>query len=173
LVLTSTVTIDPAVGAVKVSASDMGRRKKMKSRIGVALALAGLHGCGSSSTFDPVSDVERFVGTWDAVVFTVTADDPPYTVADILTLGPFWIDVEPSGRYLATLEFLGGQVEFGQLTVDSPTQLTLDADAGPPAPSTYVFAAPDSLILDGATQFDFNFDDTDEPAQVHMEIVRR
>jgi hypothetical protein len=113
------------------------------------------------------------VGTWDAVVFTVTADDPPHTTADVLTLGPFWISVEPSGRYIATLEFLGGQVEFGQLTVQTSTRLTLDPDNGPAAPSDYVFATTDSLVLDGSTDFDFNLDGTTEPAQAHIEIVRR
>jgi hypothetical protein len=140
------------------------------------LGLAGIvvvAACGSSSSFDPLDEIEPFVGTWDAVVFMVTADDPPHTMANILTLGPFWIRVEPSGRYQGVLEFLSGQTEWGQLSVQSSTQLTLDADLTPPAPSTYRFATPDSLILDGATQFDFNLDGTDEAAQVHMEIVRR
>jgi hypothetical protein len=145
----------------------------MKRWLGLAWGVVGISGCGSSSTFDPVSEYQRFVGTWDAVVFMVTADDPPHTTADILTLGPFWIDVQPSGRYQAVLEFFGGQTEFGQLSIQSATQLTLDPDGEPPAPSTYSFATADSLILDGATEFDFNLDGTDEPAQVHMEIVRR
>jgi hypothetical protein len=51
--------------------------------------------------------------------------------------------------------------------------LTLDPTTGPPAPSTYHFATPDSLILDGATEFDFNLDGTDEPAHAHTELVRR
>jgi hypothetical protein len=145
----------------------------MKRWLGLALGLAGIYGCDSSSTFAPVPTVEPFVGTWDAVVFTVTADDPPHTTADVLTLGPFWISVEPSGRYIATLEFLGGQVEFGQLTVQTSTRLTLDPDNGPAAPSDYVFATTDSLVLDGSTDFDFNLDGTTEPAQAHIEIVRR
>ena len=144
----------------------------MKRWVGLAVGLAGI-GCGSSSTFDPVSEFEPFVGTWDAVVFMVTADAPPHTTADVLTLGPFWIDVQPSGRYQGVLEFLGTQTEWGQLSIQSSTQLTLDADDQPPAPSTYRFATADSLILDGATAFDFNLDGTNEPAQVHMEIVRR
>jgi hypothetical protein len=36
-----------------------------------------------------------------------------------------------------------------------------------------VFATPDSLVLDGATEFDFNLDGADEPAQAHLELVRR
>jgi hypothetical protein len=147
--------------------------RNMKRWLGLAVALFGSGGCGSSSTFDPVSEVAPFVGIWDAVVFTVTGDAPPHTTADILTLGRFWINVQPSGRYTATLEFAGGQIEDGQLSVESSSRLVLDADNAPPAPSDYVFATPDSLILDGATQFDLNLDGTDEPAQVHMEIVRQ
>ncbi|MGE0159546.1 MAG: hypothetical protein AB7T31_09035 [Gemmatimonadales bacterium] len=138
--------------------------------IGAALVLSA---CGSSTDVEIDPAVEPFVGTWDAVAFTVTGDDPPHTVVDVLTLGPFWIRVEPSGSYQAVLEFLGGQAEFGKLTVQSSTVLILDANDDPPAPSTYVFATTDSLVMDGATEFDFNLDGTDEPGQAHIEIVRR
>ena len=140
----------------------------------VALFCAGgaVAACGTDST-GPDPALEPFVGMWDGVVFTVTGDAPPNTVADLLTLGPFWISVEPSGQYTATLEWLGGFAEIGQLSIQSSSALTLDPTTGPPAPSTYVFATPDSLILDGATEFDFNLDGTDEPAQAHMELVRR
>jgi hypothetical protein len=117
--------------------------------------------------------VAPFVGTWDAVVFTVTADEPPNTVVDVLGLGPFWIHVEPSGSYQAVLEFMNVAPELGQLTVLSSSVLILDATDADPAPSSYVFATPDSLILDGATDFDFNVDGTPEPAQAHIELVRR
>jgi hypothetical protein len=137
--------------------------------LGLALVLGG---CGTDP-IGPDPALERFVGIWDAVVFTVTADDPPHTVADLLSLGNFWISVEPSGQYTATLEWLGGFAEIGQLTVESINTLTLDATTAPPALSTFDFATADSLILDGATTFDFNLDGTDEPAQAHMELVRR
>ena len=117
--------------------------------------------------------LEPFVGTWDAVVFRVTGDAPPNIVVDVLTLGDFWIAIQPSGRYQAVLEFGGGVTEFGQLTIQSSTVLVLDSDADPPAPSTYRFASPDSVILDGATEFDFNLDGTNEPGQAHIEIVKR
>lgn len=143
-----------------------------KRRLGLAGMALFLGACGSSST-GPDPAIEPFVGIWDGVVFTVTGDDPPNTVADLLSLGSFWISVEPSGQYTATLEWLGGFAEIGQLTVQSSTTLTLDATTAPPALSTFVFATPDSLILDGATEFDFNLDGTDEPAQAHMELVRR
>jgi hypothetical protein len=132
-----------------------------------------LAGCGTSTDVEVDPAVEPYVGMWDAVVFTITGDAPPNTVVDVLTLGAFWISVEPSGTYTATLEFPGIPPEVGKLTVESSTQLTLRPNGEPPAPSTYLFATPDSLILDGATEFDFNLDGTNEPGQAHIEIVRR
>lgn len=147
-----------------------GRLRHLVGTVGVLLAAAG---CGSS---DPVAvdpAVAPFVGTWDAVVMTVTADAPPNTVADVLALGKFWMHVEPSGQYQATLEWLGGFAVIGQLTVESTTGLTLHPNNGPPEPGSYTFATADSLILDGALQFDFNGDFIREPAQGHTELVRR
>jgi hypothetical protein len=137
--------------------------------VGLAWIVAGAAACGEDPiAVDPA--VAPFVGTWDAVAFTVTGDT---IVANLLDLGDFWISIEPSGQYTATLEWLGGFAELGTLTVQSSTALTLDPTTGPPAPSTYDFATPDSLILDGATEFDFNLDGTDEPAQAHLELLRR
>jgi hypothetical protein len=145
----------------------------MRQRTSAWVALAwigvGAAACGEDPiAVDPA--VARFVGTWDAVAFTVTGDT---IVANLLDLGDFWISVEPSGQYTATLEWLGGFAELGTLTVQGPSALTLDPTTGPPAPSTYVFETPDSLVLDGATEFDFNLDGTDEPAQAHIELLRR
>ena len=144
----------------------------MRRWIGSFCAVLGLAGCGDSPV-DVDDAVEPFVGTWDAVVFRVTGDAPPNTVVDVLTLGDFWIAIQPSGRYQAVLEFGGGVTEFGQLTIESSTVLILDSDADPPAPSIYRFESPDSVILDGATEFDFNLDGTNEPGQAHIEIVKR
>ena len=129
--------------------------------------------CGTSTDVEVDPAVEPFVGVWDAVVFTVTGDEPPNTVFDVLMLGDFWISVEASGTYTASLEFPGIPPEVGKLTVESSAQLTLRPNGGPPAPSVYVFATPDSVILDGATRFDINADGTPEPGQAHIEIVRR
>jgi hypothetical protein len=131
--------------------------------------------CGSSSTQVQTNpEVEPFVGTWDAVVFTVTGDAPPHIVADVLTkYGPFWIDIQPSGSYTATIEFPGVPPELGTLTVESGSLLTLRPTVGTAAPSSYLFATPDSLVLDGATEFDLNDDFVPEAAQAHIEIVRR
>ncbi len=145
----------------------------MKRAMTALLAAAVLAGCGTSTDVEIDPAVEPFVGIWDAVVFTVTGDAPPNTVVDVLTLGDFWIAVEPSGSYHAVLEFPGNRPDDGDLTVESPSVLILNSNLTGPAPSTYLFATADSLILDGATEFDFNLDGTDEPGQAHIEIVRR
>src|SRR5262245_5217531 len=128
--------------------------------VGMAAGALAAAACGSDPVeIDPA--VAPFVGTWDAVVMTATGDSPPNTVIDILGAGgTFWISVEPSGQYTATLAFLGPHVELGDLTVESSSGLTLHPLGGDPAPTTYVFAKADSLVLDGATRFDFNLDGT-------------
>jgi hypothetical protein len=148
-------------------------KKMRRNWVAVVAAAVVVAGCGTSTDPDVDPAVEPFVGTWDAVVFTVTGDAPPNTVVDVLTLAAFWIAIEPSGTYTATIELPGALPEIGDLTVDGPSQLTLRPSVGPPAPSTYSFATPDSLVLDGATEFDFNLDGTDEPGQAHIELVRR
>jgi hypothetical protein len=145
--------------------------ERMRGWVGLGCVVV-MAACGS----DPVAvdpAVAPFVGTWDAVVFRVTGDAPPNTVVDLLTLGSFWINVQPSGTYTATFQYLQGFAVVGQLTVQSSSALTLDPRNGPPEPGMYVFATADSLVLDGATQFDFNLDGTREPAQGRTELVRR
>ena len=130
--------------------------------------------CGGETGPDVDPAVEPFVGTWDADSLTLTHDT---IVADILDNGgTFSIVVEPSGQYTATLVAFGQpHPEIGQMEVVSSSTLRLvpSYPAGPAATSAYVFAAPDSLILDGDTEFDFNFDGTPEPAEAHFELKRR
>lgn len=141
---------------------------------GLAWLVVGVAACGSDGVaVDPA--VTPFVGTWDAVALTVAADAPSTVVADVLASGgSFWINVEPSGQYTATLAVASRVfVELGDMTVQNSSTLTLNPQGGTPAPSAYVFATPDSLILDGATKFDFNLDLVLEPGQGHFELVRR
>lgn len=141
----------------------------------VAAVVAALAGCGSDDGVSPDPELERFVGTWDATVFTVTADDPPNTEVDILDSGSFNVTIEPSGTYTARLEVFGfAQPEIGQLSVSGSTlTLTPTQPPGDPTPSTFEFRSEDYLVLDGPTEFDFNLDGTAEPAQAHIELERR
>jgi len=148
---------------------------RRKGRGWLAWAWVALAACGGEGGVEPDPAVAPFVGTWDATVFTVTSDANPQLVADILSLGAFHITVEPSGQYTATLEIVGIPPEIGQLTVIGST-IRLDPTtpaSAPTATSSYVFLSADRLVLDGPTEFDFNFDDIDEPAQAHIELQRR
>lgn len=131
-------------------------------------------GCGGS-TLQPDPAIAPFVGTWDAVVFTVRSDADPAIIVDVLSIARFFIHIEPSGQYTATLQFPGVSPEVGQLTVIGST-IRLDpatpADA-PTVTASFVFVRDDYLILDGPTSFDFNLDGRSEPARAHIELQRR
>jgi len=150
-------------------------RRVLGGAVAVMLA-AFLGACGE----DPVQAdpaVAPFVGTWDADSLTLTNDANPSQVANILATGSFVIIVEPSGQYTATLTvFSQSSPEIGQLRVLNATTLTLTPSFPPGRPvatATYTFQADDDLTLEGASEFDFNFDDIDEPAQAYTHLVRR
>lgn len=132
--------------------------------------------CGSDDTGPDVDpSVAPFVGTWDATVLMITNG---VVTADILeTGGSFFIVVEPSGQYTATLVAFEspGVPEIGQLSVSgSSLTLTPTLPAGqPPSTAVYQFQADDYLILDGTTEFDINRDGTPEDVDVHFELQRR
>lgn len=133
-------------------------------------------GCGDETIPGPDPEVAPFVGTWDATEFTVTNLADTTVVADLLDNGSFFIVVEPSGLYTATLVY--GQLdpfpEVGQVSV-SGSFITLTPSGGSPCPatSTYAFSGPDYVTLDGPTCFDFNLDGVREDATAHIEIERR
>ena len=151
----------------------MRRRERRWLWLGTALLL-GACGGGSDVEVDPA--VAPFVGTWDAEVLTMTSDADPGTVVDVLEFGAFYITVEPSGQYTATLVHpLGAAVEIGQMTVVGGTVIldpSLPATAAT-ATSAYTFDSEDYLVLDGPTTYDFNNDQVDDPAQAHIELQRR
>lgn len=132
--------------------------------------------CGGEDPMEPDPALARFVGTWDADSLTLTNDADTTVVANVLELGSFFIIVEESGQYTATLTVSGqANPEIGQLSVSGSTlTLTPSFPAGrPQAVSTFLFMGDDFLILDGPTEFDFNLDGTDEPAQAHFELRKR
>lgn len=132
-------------------------------------------GCGDPLPPEEVEnpEIQPFVGTWDAVVFDVTSDADTTQVADLTIDGVFVVNFQPSGRYTATLTFGGiPLVEIGVISVNGDF-VTLRPNGGDPATSEFVFSQPDSLILDGPTEFDFNLDQVLDPAQAHIELTRR
>ena len=147
-------------------------------RFGLGLwVLLGLGACGGDNGVEADPAVAPFVGTWDATEFTITSDADPSEVVDLLAFGEFYITIEPSGQYTATLELsVGPGVEIGQLTVIGNT-VRLDPSLPASAPtvtSNYTFTASDYLVLEGPTLYDFNLDRVvEEPGQAHIELQRR
>lgn len=146
--------------------------------MGWALVALALTGCGEDPVIngEPDPALAPFVGTWDAVVFTVTSDADPTLVADLLVEGSFNINIQPSGLYTATLVFggLSPFVEIGQLTVTAGF-VTLRPNGPNPCPgsSEFSFSGPDYFSMTGPTCFDFNLDGEDEDAEAHIELERR
>ena len=153
----------------------MGGRRCDRLALGALLVIVAA--CGGDDGVEPDPAVAPFVGTWDATVYEIWPESDPDNVIDVLTgLGPFHISVEPSGQYTAVLEAgLGAQVQIGQLSVIGSTirQDVTTPPGEPPATATCQFTADDYLVLDGPTEFDFNFDGTDEAAHAHIELQRR
>jgi len=147
-----------------------GPRRRVLAALAVLTLVAA---CGDPVVPPTPTEIEPFVGLWDAEVFAVTSDEDTTVVADLMVNGDFTINIEPSGTYTATLTFGGIPIpEIGQLSVGNGF-ITLRPNGGDPATSAYVFQGPDYLVLDGPTEFDFNQDLIPDPAQAHIEIRRR
>lgn len=143
----------------------------------VLLLTVTLAACGDDDSPNPVEPdpaIAPFVGTWDAEVFTVTSDADPSIVADLMENGSFFINVQPSGTYTASLEFGGTPLppEVGMMTVSGNT-ITLNPSGADAATSEFTFVSEDYLRLEGPTEFDFNLDGELEPAQAFIELRRR
>jgi len=156
----------------------MGR--PWKRALGTAIVLAILAACGSEGDTPPLGPDESlapFVGTWYAEVMTITNDADPSVVADLMLNGVFFIHIEPSGLYTASLEFGGIPLppEIGQVTILDGGYITLrpNAPGTSPATSAYTFLQPDYLRMVGPTDFDFNLDGTSEPSELFLEVRRR
>lgn len=145
--------------------------------VGFLFWAALLVGCGSGGG-DPIGPdpaVVPFVGDWAATAFTVTSVANSQLVEDVINLGAtFDFNVQPSGRYTATLNFLGQpNVEIGQLSVSGST-VTLNRSIPSPQSdaSSFSFVGSNVLILDGPTDYDFNSDGTLDDAIAHIELQK-
>jgi len=169
-------TLDGPFGAVNFGA--MTTPLKRRRLAALFLAACALSACSGGSEIEADPAVAPFVGTWDAEAFEVTSDADPTIQVDVLAIpAAFYISIEPSGQYTATLEHpLGAAIEIGQLTVIGATvrlDPSIPAD-GVTATSSFVFTADDYLVLDGPTEYDFNGDFVaDEAATAHIELQRR
>ena len=139
-------------------------------------AVLPLGGC-TSDTLNVDPAVAPFVGDWLAASMVITSVADPDVHPDLIEVGAtFSVNVQPSGQYTAILLYAGqSQTEIGQLSVSGSNvtlQPSFPSDAAP-ATSAYSFPDVDHLVLDGATEFDFNVDGTPEAAQAHIELARR
>jgi len=152
----------------------MVRRRVGRSAIFLAAALAAA--CGGDQGPDVDPDVAPFVGVWDADSLTVSNLASADT-ANVLEFGSFFITVEASGTYTASLTVYGqANPEVGRLRVINATTLSLTPTTPPGRPvatASYTFASASRLILDGPTEFDFNLDGTPEDALAHFELQCR
>lgn len=143
--------------------------------MGMLVALAAA--CGGDQGPDVDPKVEPFVGTWDADSLVIRSIADTTKFVNILDFGSFFITVEPSGQYTATIIVYGNaSPEIGQLGVLNSTTLTLTPTfptGRPVATASYEFDGPDHLILDGATEFDINNDGIDESGEAHFELTRQ
>ena len=154
-------------------------RRHWKRYWGISVITAILAACRTDgeTPLGPDESLVPFVGTWDAEVMTITNDADPSVVADLMLNGVFFINIQPSGIYTASLEFGGIPLppEIGQVTISDGGFITLQPSApdATPATSAYIFLQPDYLRMVGPTDFDFNLDGTSEPAELFLEVRRR
>jgi len=146
---------------------------------GAWVTALGLAACGGSSeTVTPDLSVAPFVGDWSATAMVLSSVANPDIQPDLISGfgASFTINVQPSGQYTAILIFAGqASTQIGQVTVSGST-ITLRPEVPPNEPdatSTYAFPDANHLVLDGDTEFDFNFDGTAEAATAHIELERK
>lgn len=133
-------------------------------------------GCGSGeSPIAPSTNplLEPFIGTWDATVLTVQSVADTSIVVDLLENGVSYITIYESGSYQSTIAFGGAPfTEFGSMEVAEGV-LTLRPNNGDPVTRAYVFTSSTVVRLDGPTDWDFNLDGVDDPANLFMEMQKR
>ena len=138
----------------------------------VGMVSAGVLACGDGTT-DPVFEPGFMVGDWVADSLTMTSVANPDVVSDLNALGAlFTLSVQPSGRYTAILSGFGqSSSEFGNLTVDGAHVVLLPTS--PPGPESRALweQAGDTVILEGASEFDFNLDGTNEAATLLQVLI--
>lgn len=153
----------------------MSARRRRGFGMSMVAAAVLLAGCGD----DPVTvdaGIEALVGDWEATALIVSSVDNPTVRPDLIELGAsFDLNVQPSGQYTAILVFaLQSSTEIGQISV-SGSEVTLRPTFPPGQPATTgtFSVSGNALVIDGATEFDFNLDGTSEPALAHFELVRK
>lgn len=159
-----------------------GRARAPGARILAAALVAALAACSSSSSPDTESETDllaRLAGTWDGTEMVLTSrDSDPEVTLDILGGGlgadaSFTLELEESGRYTATLVVLDQpDEETGDIEI-TESAITLDPDGPDPAVTGTWDLEGDTLVIQGETQFDFDLDGTNDPADLDLVLERR
>jgi len=150
----------------------------MRKRLirGLSLLLLSLTGCGDPAPTGPDPLIEPFVGDWTATAFVLTSSVSELVSIDLVQLGgTFDLNIQPSGSYTAILIYAGlGQTEMGTISATSNTvTLNREFPSRENEVSAYQFIGDTVLILDGDTEFDFDFDGQEDPALAHFELLRK
>ncbi|MGW8264737.1 MAG: hypothetical protein ACWGSQ_00105 [Longimicrobiales bacterium] len=148
---------------------------RVSAAISVQLILASflfLAGCSGGGTDSGKGELEPLVGKWRATTLLLTNSANPGVSIDLVEAGAtFTISILATGQYSATLAAFGQtNTEIGTVEV-SGNQVTIQptSPAGPPLVGTFYFQGR-TLVLDGASEYDFNQDGTPEAAQAHIEL---
>ena len=133
--------------------------------------------CGGEDTgVDPNQNLAFLVGDWDATRFVVESKTNPEVAPDLIAdLGAqFFMNVQPSGQYTATLVFQASPVtEIGLIEVDGGDVVF---HVNIPAPSTsrsrYTLVG-SRMTLEGDTEFAFIPGGEPEPAFATIDLEKR
>lgn len=151
------------------------RRRRIRPPLLVPLLLGGAAACTSPTAVEPDPEVVPIAGSWEATSVVLTSKEDPGVTFDLIEEGgAFFLNIQPSGRYTASLTFLGQTGgETGQVTV-SGNIVTLNPDAPglPTTSGTFELQGVSRLIIDGETEFDFNRDGEDEGAFVRFDFTK-
>jgi hypothetical protein len=117
------------------------------------------------------AELQPLVGTWQATELTLTNQANPGTSVDLIEQGAtFTLSILATGQYSASLVIFGqANQEVGTVSV-SGNQITITPNVGSSTTGTWTLQG-NTVIVDGDTEFDFNFDGISEAATVHMELV--
>ena len=143
---------------------------------GLSLLLLSLTGCGASAPTGPDPLIEPFVGDWTATAFVLTSSVSDQVSIDLIQLGgTFDLNIQPSGSYTAILIYAGlGQTEMGTISATANTvTLNREFPSRENEVSAYQFVGDTVLILDGDTEFAFDYDGQEDPALAHYELLRK
>ena len=141
---------------------------------GLSLLLLSLTGCGDPAPTGPDPLIEPFVGDWTATAFVLTSSVSDQVSIDLIQLGgTFDLNIQPSGSYTAILIYAGlGQTEMGTISATA-NMVTLNREfpSRENEVSAYQFVGDTVLILDGDTEYDFDYDGQQDPALPHFELL--